>query len=228
LNTETVALRQPFNSDAIRFREAVQSGQSEAALEILTGRLLGEFELRTDSSDFSDWLQTIRDRFSIWRLEALEDHATKLEQSGNRIGALEAHLEILKHHEFSEFHHREVMRLQANLGDYLGALRQFERCREILRRELALEPSPETSMLAERIRGKLNGQAASTGSGIEYRLRLRPLVAGQPWTITLGSDQDDSFILEFQTVQEFANYLIQLELDQTSAKNGPQDPDLGA
>ena len=116
------------------------------------------------------------------------------------------------------------MRLQASLGDYLGALRQFERCREILRRELALEPSPETSMLAERIRGKLNGQTNAVGSGIEYRLRLRPVLPGQPWKITLESDQDDTFILEFRTAQELTGYLTQLELDQNSQKSNPGDP----
>jgi DNA-binding SARP family transcriptional activator len=203
LKNETVALREPFSSDATRFRDAMQDNP-ELVLEMDTGRLLGELELRGAGEEFSAWLETTREQFNEWRREALERRATQLELNGNLIGALQAHLEILHEHEYRERHHREVMRLHASLGDHLGALRQYERCREILRRELALEPSPETQALAERIRAA-HDLPAQTGM-LEYHLRFNP------GSLHFSLEFPDGAHLEFEDVQALADYLVSLEL----------------
>jgi DNA-binding SARP family transcriptional activator len=208
LKNETIALREPFSSDATRFREAMQHNP-EQALEMQTGRLLGELELRGAGEEFNAWLETIREQFIEWRREVLERRAIQLELTGNLIGALEAHLEILHEHEYRERHHREVMRLHASLGDHLGALRQYERCREILRRELALEPSLETQALAERIRAAHDSLARVTEPGrLEYRLQVIP---GPPLRFALELNSNK---LEFTDAQALADYLAGLQVQE--------------
>lgn len=48
--------------------------------------------------------------------------------------------------------HRRLMRLRYGSGDRLGALRQFEQCRDALAAELGVRPSRQTLALYERIR----------------------------------------------------------------------------
>jgi len=50
--------------------------------------------------------------------------------------------------------HRRIMHCYAEAGRRSEALAQYHRCREILRRELNIEPSVETKRLYERIAGK--------------------------------------------------------------------------
>ena len=51
-----------------------------------------------------------------------------------------------------EFTHLKLMRAYYELGDRTGAIRQFNRCREVLRDELDVEPSHEAVKLFELIR----------------------------------------------------------------------------
>ncbi|MDB5076217.1 MAG: hypothetical protein JWO42_2396, partial [Chloroflexi bacterium] len=61
----------------------------------------------------------------------------------------------------SEPAYRIVMRALAGVGERAAALAAYEECRGALREELALEPSPETVALAERLR-RLPSQASSS------------------------------------------------------------------
>ena len=56
--------------------------------------------------------------------------------------------------ELREDVHRRIMHCYAGAGRRSEALAQYHRCREILRRELGIEPSVETRGLYERIAGK--------------------------------------------------------------------------
>jgi DNA-binding SARP family transcriptional activator len=47
--------------------------------------------------------------------------------------------------------HRELMRLFLHNGQRASALQQFERCRDVLKRELAIQPMPETLALYQSI-----------------------------------------------------------------------------
>lgn len=49
--------------------------------------------------------------------------------------------------------HRHVMRLLAQGGDRTSAIRQFERCREILQADLGVDPSPTTVEVLHAVRG---------------------------------------------------------------------------
>jgi DNA-binding SARP family transcriptional activator len=66
---------------------------------------------------------------------------------------------ILDHDALREDVHRDLMELFVASGRRALALRQFERCRELLRRELAIQPMRETQALYRRIADSAVGVA---------------------------------------------------------------------
>jgi DNA-binding SARP family transcriptional activator len=58
---------------------------------------------------------------------------------------------ILDHDPLREDVHRELMQLFVASGQRALALRQYEHCRDLLRRELAIQPMRETQALCKRI-----------------------------------------------------------------------------
>ena len=107
-----------------------------------------------DAPDFEDWLllqreswrrqaNTVFDRLSQWQTDA-----------GELENALETTTRWVEHDLLNEMAHTRLMQLHSALGDRPAALQAFERCRAVLERELSVEPSLETMMLAERIRSQ--------------------------------------------------------------------------
>ena len=68
---------------------------------------------------------------------------------------------------------RTLMRLRYLAGDRTGALRQFDRCRESLRRELDVDPAKDTLELYEEIRSERRGSIEAS----EASPRTTPLVS---------------------------------------------------
>jgi len=60
--------------------------------------------------------------------------------------------QVLRYDPAREFTHLKLMRAYYGLGDRTGAIRQFNRCRQILRDELDIEPSNEAITLYEKVR----------------------------------------------------------------------------
>lgn len=72
-----------------------------------------------------------------------------------------------------ELVHRKLMRLRYLSGDRTGALRQFDRCRESLRRELDVDPAKDTLDLYEEIRSERRGSIEAADASA----RSTPLVS---------------------------------------------------
>src|SRR5207344_2041352 len=77
---------------------------------------------------------------------------------------------LLEHDPADEAAHRDLMRLYALLDRRLPALRQFERLRTVLGRELGVEPSDESEQLYRQI---LEGR-------MEPAARTMAVMAAQP------------------------------------------------
>jgi two-component SAPR family response regulator len=69
-------------------------------------------------------------------------------------GAIGWYRHALEMDELREDIHRRIMHCYAEVGRRSEALAQYQRCEEILRRELDVEPSVETKRVYERIAGK--------------------------------------------------------------------------
>ena len=161
--------------DAAKLKVLSFEGGYSELLE-LTGELLSPHDY-DDCPDFADWLFAERERMTGLRREALSGEATRLEQEGHYTEAIHYAQALLGLDTLSEDAHRQVMRLYYLQGDRGAALRAFERCKEILDRELGVEPTRETEQLAKQIeQGKIELETATTKTAIPLNVLRPPLV----------------------------------------------------
>lgn len=139
--------------DVAAFEAALQS-KSLADLEHASSLYRDEFLncLQIPVQAFSDWLSVERQRLSALRIEVLERVANALANEGNLDGAISTARQIAGLDPLGEEGHRLVMRLLAAAGNRSAALKQYERCVQILREELDIPPDAETEDLAAAIR----------------------------------------------------------------------------
>ena len=128
----------------------------EEALDLYRGDLL--------EGCYEDWCLAERERLQLLLLRVLK----RLQRHYRLCGAFEAAIScghrLLALDPLQEDVHRELMRCYVEAGQRPLALEQFQRCREILRQELHIEPMPETWRLYRRIRG---GQEPTPLRGIQ-------------------------------------------------------------
>lgn len=139
-----------FYLDVQTFIEQTQNQRWPEALALCRGEFLNGWDLEEES--YTDWLRRWRERLGRLWATALEGQAKRLEASSEIRPALELYQELIRYDELQEHFHREAMRLYAALGQTDKALHQYKLLCEVLHRELALEPLPETQALAEQIR----------------------------------------------------------------------------
>ena len=123
--------------------DAADIAQLRLAVALYQGDVLASFH--------EDWALRLRERHRRLQLGALARlmHLSALGQAwGDAIRFGEAMLEI---DELREDVHREVMRCHIAAGQRALALRQYERCRAALRRDLAIQPMRETVALYQQI-----------------------------------------------------------------------------
>jgi DNA-binding SARP family transcriptional activator len=148
-----LALRAPggLRVDAEEFErraaEAKRSGEAEeyeAALALYAGDLLPE-------DLYADWAAARREQLRGQRRELLTKLALLYEGRGEFGRGVEQWKRLLDCDPPNEEAHRRLMWLYAQMGDRHLALRQYQQCREVLRKELDAEPERATVELRERI-----------------------------------------------------------------------------
>jgi DNA-binding SARP family transcriptional activator len=144
---ELVELREnAVHVDVGAFERGVARGTREAlrdATALYRGELLEGF--RVDEAPFDDWLATERQRLrelaltALERLLALDLTAGALEQ------AVGTGLRLLALDPLRESAHRTLMDAYVRQGRRTAALRQYQRCVEVLQRELGVAPEAATT-----------------------------------------------------------------------------------
>ena len=133
--------------------EVLAGGGSAADLEhaaaLYRGDLLDGISLREDA--FEEWLRTERSRLRDEAVDVLARLVAHYGETGALKAATETAMRLLALDSLREDIHRVVMELHARQGRTDAALRQFQTCREILERELAVELAPETRALYDAI-----------------------------------------------------------------------------
>jgi TolB-like protein/DNA-binding SARP family transcriptional activator len=116
------------------------------ATTIYAGDLFHGFDVSDPS--YSEWLRGERER-----LRGLAIHVIRrlLEREAGQ-AAISLGRRLLELDPLSEEAHRTLMRRYAEAGEIGVALKQYEKCRDVLRRELTAAPSPETEALHRMIR----------------------------------------------------------------------------
>lgn len=118
--------------------------------EAAAGDLLGTLTF-DDCIDLADWVTVAREQWAVARRNALAEIASRLESEGHIAPALRYAERLVADDPLLEHAHRRVMRLHYLRGDRAGALTAFERCTDVLSRELDARPGKETLDLARVI-----------------------------------------------------------------------------
>lgn len=147
----------------------------------LSGEFLSGYDY-DDCPDFDDWRLATRDRLAEVRRELLMNALQKHEESGDYRSALDWAQQLLASNPISEETHRSVMRLHYQLGDRPAALKAYQRCKDILKREFGVEPLAETVALARAIdQGSVTPQSGNRTRqpSIPLSILRPPVLAGR-------------------------------------------------
>jgi DNA-binding SARP family transcriptional activator len=100
---------------------------------------------------YEDWVLLERERFRQIRLHLLEALCEELIEAGRYAQAIEAGYAAVSGEPLRESAHRVLIRAHIAEGNTSEAIREYARFREVLRRELNLEPSPQMQQLVASI-----------------------------------------------------------------------------
>ena len=159
--------------DAVAFDRLVAgstSGDLEAATALYQGDLLDGFVVRDPV--FEEWLDGERARLHELMTRALTKLLDQKVTNGAGDEAITLGQRLLTFDRLHEPAHRTLMRLYAARGQRDAALQQYEKCRELLDRELGVEPEAETEALYQAIceeqpvPGPIVAPIETTASGI--------------------------------------------------------------
>lgn len=158
---DTVVLRLApgVHVDAVAFERVALAGEAaavedlEAAIKLYRGDFIEEC--------YDDWAIPIRERLHEQLLTLLGQLLARRRERGEHEAALQVALRLLEYDPLREETHREIIRLYYLLGREADALRAYERCRELLARELGVAPEPATTALYEEIAALSGGPVAA-------------------------------------------------------------------
>jgi DNA-binding SARP family transcriptional activator len=126
-------------ADAARIARQLLDGADAATCETAFTGLRGAGELLPDWYD--DWVLIERERFRQLRLHALERLCLDFSGEGRYAEATEAGLAAVASEPLRESAHRALIEAHFAAGNPCEAVRQYEICRRLLRRDLDLAPS---------------------------------------------------------------------------------------
>jgi DNA-binding SARP family transcriptional activator len=132
-----------------RLLESQSVTSMRAASELYSGNLLEG--ISGGSGAFDDWIT--EKRLTYWRsaVSVLGRLLAAQVKAGWWENAVETASRLLALDPTEEVVHRTLMRLQLEQGRADSALRRYEECSDVLRREFGREPSPETQRVREEI-----------------------------------------------------------------------------
>lgn len=130
----------------------------ERALALYDGDLLPE-------DLYEDWASARRDSLRRQYGDAMLTSAVRLAEAGDRAGAIERLAKLIANEPANEVAHARLMRMYWLEGQREKALRQFDACREALRRGLDAEPSEETERLRAEVASGVAAPDPGSGAG---------------------------------------------------------------
>ncbi|MCI0396417.1 MAG: AAA family ATPase, partial [Chloroflexi bacterium] len=121
-----------------------------AAVDLYRGEFLAEFSL-PDAPEFELWLLGEQARLRRLYERALLELIGRLAEAEKFEAAIQRARQLIHSNPLLEEAHARLVWLYARTGQREAALAQFEQCRLLLQRELAVEPAPELQALHDQI-----------------------------------------------------------------------------
>ncbi len=170
VETDVALLRRSLT---IGTRAALQEGLNHHRGEFLEG-------LDARSTAYDEWLN--QERLALRRqfADGLQKLSTLCSAQEDHEGALAASGRLVALEPLNEAAHRTVMEQQARRHAYAEALRQYQICRDILRRELDVAPEPATEQLyRDLMRRRRAATAPFSADGAETPVASKDTVLDQ-------------------------------------------------
>ena len=164
---------------------AAQEEALEEAASLYTGDLLENW--------YQDWCLQERERLKDMLLRILDRLTRCFEQRGAYDSGIQYGLQALRIDPARERIHRHLMRLRARAGDRCGALRQYERCAEVLDQELGVRPTTATRRLHEQIQEDAFPPSDVSEAMTVPRSPISPTDGGTPDEDLASVDSSDAF-----------------------------------
>lgn len=139
--------------DVVAFRQAIEAGSWQEALDVYRGELLEGFHL-DGSGEFEQWLEQQRRRLREQAAEAAWSVAEIDADEGRRTEAGKAARRAAGYAWDDELTLRRLLGFLDELGDRAGALAAYAAFAERFREDYEAEPSPETVAIVEAIRAR--------------------------------------------------------------------------
>lgn len=139
--------------DVARFERLLAGATPETlkrAVGLYKGDFLDGFSVKEES--FENWARAERERLRGLACNALAKLIAPCDEAGDTVRCTEMATHLLALDPLQEAAHRTLMRAYAARGRQASALKQYEVCRETLKRELSVEPEPQTVALYRAIR----------------------------------------------------------------------------
>jgi TolB-like protein/Tfp pilus assembly protein PilF len=140
-------------TDVLAFEKRLADGSPESlevAVAMYDGELLGQF--RTRDAEIEAMLRDERERLHGLAIEACVSLLKHQLQRGSDQSAHKTAERLIALDPLQEIAYRTLMEHYADKGQMSLSLRQYQRCRDVLERELQITPQPETEVLFNRIR----------------------------------------------------------------------------
>jgi TolB-like protein/DNA-binding SARP family transcriptional activator len=192
--------------DVARFQALLADGSRDAldgAVSLYKGRLLADIVIPEEA--WTDWIEAQRQRLEGLALDALVKLGEQELGAGNHEPALSAATRAIAISGLREDAHRLAMRALAAGGRRADALKYYEDLVALLKRELAVEPDPDTRSLAAELRKPhmaRSGSEAKSGPPLEQAseagavllpLPDRPSIAVLPFANMSGDPEQEYF-----------------------------------
>jgi DNA-binding SARP family transcriptional activator len=145
-----LCLRSDLQVDVRALMELGRATTDCTARSVVAGWVgMSWFELSLDLLPdwYDDWLVEDRESVRHLRLHALEILTAELSSNDRHAEAIQAALAAVRIEPLRETAHAALIRAHLAEGNRSEAVRQFNRCRELLRRELGVEPSESIGSL---------------------------------------------------------------------------------
>jgi TolB-like protein/DNA-binding SARP family transcriptional activator/Flp pilus assembly protein TadD len=141
-------------SDVAEFTSGLKSGDEVRALESYGGHLLDGFNVG-DSPEFEQWASEARQRLRSQAVAAAKTLAARAEAAGDVDSAVRRLQQQLAISDIDEQPLRRLMTLLKQQGNPSAAIASYDDYARRMHRELEVEPSAETSALAQELRAEV-------------------------------------------------------------------------
>ena len=178
-----LAAAAPVQIDCLIFTTNFAAGRLVEATELYQGDFLDGFYL-DGSPAFEQWTLLERERLRTLIIAAHQQRIGQLMTQNAHGEAVTVAQQLLHLDPLHEPTHRQLMRLFVQDGQRAAALAQYERCHQLLQRELDVTPDEATTTLAEQIR---SGE-------FDKVTRLPPEVQPEGWQDDKVTSSPDSLV----------------------------------